>query len=278
MVGIVLEGGAMRGMFTAGVLDTMMEKNIKFDGMIGVSAGAVFGANYLSNQKGRVIRYNKKFNGDKRYMGVSSLIKTGNIVNTEFAYGVVPNELDRFDDDVFKASGVPYYVGITNIETGKAEYVKIDGIYEQMDVLRASASMPFVSKPVEINGQKYLDGGISDSIPYKKFMEMGYDKIVVVLTRDESYVKKKISTLPVKVFYRKYPKLAERITERYNMYNNSVNDLKKLENEGKAFVIRPPEPIVIGKLEKDPDKLQGVYDMGVKTANAVMAELIEYIK
>ena len=278
MVGIVLEGGAMRGMFTAGVLDTMMDNNIKFDGMIGVSAGAVFGANYLSNQKGRVIRYNKKFNGDKRYMGISSLIKTGNIVNTEFAYGVVPNELDKFDDDVFKASCVPYYVGITNIETGKAEYVKIDGIYEQMDVLRASASMPFVSKPVEINGQKYLDGGISDSIPYKKFMEMGYDKIVVVLTRDEGYVKKKISTLPVKVFYKKYPKLAERIIERYNMYNNSVNDLKKLENDGKVFVIRPPEPIVIGKLEKDPDKLQVVYDMGVKTANEIMADLIEYIK
>ena len=182
--GLVLEGGAMRGMYTAGVLDVMLDEDIHVDGVIGVSAGVLFGVNYLSKQRGRSIRYNKRFNGDKRYMGMHSLFTTGNIVNTEFAYYTVPYELDVFDDETFMNSGVPFYAVVTNMQTGKPEYMQIHSVFDQMEVLRASASMPLVSKPVYLDGVPYLDGGIADSIPYEKMMEMGYDRIIVVLTRD----------------------------------------------------------------------------------------------
>lgn len=144
-VGLVLEGGAMRGMYTAGVLDVFLENGIEFDGIIGVSAGAIFGVNFLSKQKGRVIRYNKRFNRDKNYLGLRPLIKTGNIVDTELAYNKVPRELDIFDDTTYMASKVPFYAVVTNIETGQAEYKQVTSVFEQMDTLRASASMPFVS-------------------------------------------------------------------------------------------------------------------------------------
>lgn len=152
--GLVLEGGAMRGMYTAGVLDVFMEQGITFDGVIGVSAGALFGVNLLSKQAGRVIRYNKRFNADPNYLGLRPLLRTGNIVDTDYAYNRVPRTLDVFDDETYRASGVPFYAVVTNIETGEAEYIKVDSVFEQMDVLRASGSMPFVSKPVEIGGKK----------------------------------------------------------------------------------------------------------------------------
>ena len=157
-VGLVLEGGAMRGMYTAGILDIMLDQNICVDGVIGVSAGVLFGVNYLSKQRGRSIRYNKRFNGDKRYMGIHSLLTTGNIVNTEFAYYTVPYELDVFDDETFRKSGIPFYAVVTNMQTGKPEYIQIHSVLEQMEVLRASASMPLVSKPVYLDGVPYLDG------------------------------------------------------------------------------------------------------------------------
>ena len=275
--GLVLEGGAMRGMFTAGVLDRMMDENIKFDSIIGVSAGALFGVNYLSNQKGRVIRYNKRFNSDKKYMGIGSLIKTGNIVNTEYAYDIVPKKYDLFDDDTFKASGVPYFAGVTNIETGKAEYIRINSVFDQMDVLRASASMPFVSKPVLLDGKYYLDGGVADSIPYKKMMELGVQKTVVVLTREAEYVKPPMKKTFAKIMYRKYPNFLKTLLSRYEDYNNCSDEIKQLEKEGRVFVIRPPKPITIAKLERDPEKLQSVYDMGVKTASEIMPRLLAYL-
>ena len=275
--GLVLEGGAMRGMFTAGVLDRMMDENIKFESIIGVSAGALFGVNYLSNQKGRVIRYNKRFNSDKKYMGIGSLIKTGNIVNTEYAYDTVPKKYDIFDDDTFKVSGVPYFAGVTNIETGKAEYIRINSVFDQMDVLRASASMPFVSKPVLLDGKYYLDGGVADSIPYKKMMELGVQKTVIILTREAEYVKPPMKKTFAKIMYRKYPNFLKTLLSRYEDYNNCSDEIKQLEKEGRVFVIRPPEAITIAKLERDPEKLQSVYDMGVKTASEIMPCLLAYL-
>lgn len=276
-VGLVLEGGAMRGMFTAGVLDIFLDNDIHVDGIIGVSAGALFGVNFPSRQRGRALRYNKNYAGDKRYISIHSLIRTGDIVSKDFAYGTLPCTLDPFDDETFINSGIDYYAVVTNIETGKAEYVKITKGFEQMETLRASGSMPFVSRPVIIDGNKYLDGAVSDSIPYKKFIEMGYDKIIVVLTRDINYRKGKMNALAIDLMYRKYPKLKELLKNRHNMYNESIDDLKTLEDAGKVFVIRPSEPINIGKIEKDKEKLQAVYDLGIKDAMARIYDLKKYI-
>ena len=269
--GLVLEGGAMRGMYTAGVLDVMLDEDIHVDGVIGVSAGVLFGVNYLSKQRGRSIRYNKRFNGDKRYMGMHSLFTTGNIVNTEFAYYTVPYELDVFDDETFMNSGVPFYAVVTNMQTGKPEYMQIHSVFDQMEVLRASASMPLVSKPV------YLDGGIADSIPYEKMMEMGYDRIIVVLTRDFSYRKKSSSKLPAELRYHKYPEFRQTLEHRYEAYNASVAHLRWLEKQGKVFVIRPSAPIGIKRIEKDADKLQEVYELGLHDGEHSIHALQEYL-
>ena len=158
-VGLVLEGGAMRGMYTAGVLDVFLENNIEVDGIVAVSAGVLFGVNYLSKQKGRVIRYNKRFIKDKRYMGIHSLITTGNIINKDFSFYEVPFKLDVFDEKTYEESKTDFYATITNVETGKPEYVKLENVFEQMELLRATSAMPFVSKMVNLNGNKYLDGG-----------------------------------------------------------------------------------------------------------------------
>ena len=176
---LVLEGGAMRGMYTAGALDVFYNAGIQFDGIIGVSAGAAFGVNYLSRQPGRVIRYNKRFNADHHYMGLIPLLKTGNIVDTEYAYEKVPRELDPFDGDTFDASGVPFWAVVTNVKTGQPEYIRLEHAMAQMDVIRASASRPFVSQPVKIGGKLYLDGGVADSIPFRAALptEAEYDAV-----------------------------------------------------------------------------------------------------
>lgn len=276
-VGLVLEGGAMRGMFTAGVLDVFMEQGIQVDGVIGVSAGALFGVNYLSGQKGRVIRYNKRFNGDRRYMGLLPLLTEGNIVSTKYAYEDVPRMYDPFDGETYKKSKVPFYAVVTNVETGEPEYIQVTDVFEQMDVLRASGSMPFVSKPVEIDGKKYLDGGISDSIPFRWLRDQGYDRLIVILTRDIGYRKQPFSKLAAKQLRKKYPKIEKKMLLRHYNYNTSVVELKKLEREGEAFIIRPSAPIRINKIEKDPEKLQEVYDLGRNDALAAMENLKKYI-
>ena len=276
-VGLVLEGGAMRGMYTAGVLDVFLEKCISFDAVVGVSAGALFGVNYLSRQKGRVIRYNKRFNSDKNYMGLRPLLREGNIVNTKYAYEEVPRKLDPFDDESYKKSGIPFYAVVTDIETGEPEYIQVYSAFEQMDVLRASGSMPFVSKPVLYNNKMYLDGGISDSIPFQWLSSQGYDKLIVILTRDMEYRKKPMSSSLIKLFYKKQPQLSEKLLKRHDVYNKSVELLKQWENEGKVFVIRPSKPIEIGRIETNPDKLQEVYDLGLKDATESLLELQKYI-
>ncbi|MCF0116206.1 MAG: patatin family protein, partial [Erysipelotrichaceae bacterium] len=209
-IGLVLEGGAMRGMFTTGVLDVFMENNIEVDGVIAVSAGALFGVNYVSKQIGRAIRYNKKFNQDKNYLGIIPLIKEGNIINTEYAYHRVPFELDIFDDETYKNSPIPFIAVATEVKTGNPEYIPLKSVYQQMDVLRASGSMPFVSQPVKLGDKYYLDGGISDSIPYQWMLDHGYDKVIVILTRDINYVKKPMKSF-FKYFIHKYPAIQERL-------------------------------------------------------------------
>lgn len=276
-VGLVLEGGAMRGMFTAGVLDIFIDNDIKADGVIGTSAGALFGVNYLSKQRGRAIRYNKKYACESRYMGVKSLITTGNIINKQFAYYDVPLKLDVFDQDTFAQSGVDFYATITNVETGEAEYVKITDIFEQMEILRATSAMPFVSQMVEVDGRKYLDGGIADSIPVEKCKELGYDKIIVVLTRTPEYRKKKSGASLAHAVYRRYPKLADRIANRYAEYNDCIEKIIEMEKRGEIFVIRPSRRVKIGRIERDPEKLQEMYDLGIEDGKKCIDDLKKYL-
>lgn len=274
--GLVLEGGAMRGMFTAGVLDVMLEAGVQVDGVIAVSAGALFGVNYLSGQRGRAIRYNKRFAADRHYMGLWSLVTSGDIVNRDFAYYTVPQLLDVFDDQAFIASDVPFYAVVTNMATGEAEYPRVRSVFADMEILRASGSMPFVSKPVRLNGQDYLDGGVADSIPYQKFFDMGYERLIVVLTRDLSYVKKPMSKWLISLWYHDCPRFAEQLMYRHEVYNRSVAELRELEKSGQVLLIRPSEPIEIGRLEKDPQVLERVYDLGRHDAERVREELVRW--
>lgn len=276
-IGLVLEGGGLRGIFTAGVLDVFLDENIHIDGAIGVSAGALFGVNLPSKQKGRALRYNKKYAQDKRYMGLHSLLTTGNIVNRDFAYYELPSKLDPFDQQAFETSGMDFWVTVTNVETGKPEYIKIDNVFEQMEAFRATSSMPIVSKIVEIEGKKYLDGGVSDSIPVQKFIEMGYNKIIVVLTRPLEYRKKPSSMWLFKRFYKKYPKLVQRWENRYAEYNQAVEQIIQLNEKQQIFVIRPSRTVKISRLEKDVDKIQGMYDLGVEDARNALAGLRAYL-
>ena len=275
--GLVLEGGAMRGMYTAGVLDTFLEGGIRVDGVVGVSAGALFGVNYLSGQKGRVIRYNKRFNADKNYMGLRPLLREGNLISTHYAYERVPRELDPFDDEAFQASGVPFYAVVTNTATGEPEYIRIQSAFAQMDVLRASGSMPFVSHPVKIDAREYLDGGIGDSIPYKWMHSQGYEKLVVVLTQDKTYRKTPMPRLPLTLLQRRQPQIARQLRHRHETYNQALDELTQWEKEGKAYVIRPSEPIQIHRTERDPGKLQQVYDLGVKDCQSRLPQLKQYL-
>ncbi len=274
---LVLEGGAMRGMYTAGVLDTFMKYNISPDEIVGVSAGALFGVNFLSHQEGRVIRYNKKFNSDRNYMGLRPLLREGNIVSTKYAYYDVPRHLDPFDDEEFKKSTVPFYAVITNMQSGKPEYVRMKSLFKQMNTLRASGSMPFVSRPVKLGNSCYLDGAITDSIPFEWAAENGANKLIVVLTRPEDYRKKPMSSALSKIYYRKYPEFQKALLNRHNMYNAQLEKLTEWQSEGKAFVIRPSEPLDVSRTEKNPDKLQAAYDIGVKDTERLLPQLKIYL-
>ena len=277
-IGLVLEGGAMRGMYTAGVLDVFLDNNIKVDGIIGVSAGALFGINYCTRQKGRVLRYNKKYIKDKNYMGLYPLIKTGNVVNKQLAFYDIPLKYDKLDIDEFNKSDVCFFVTVTNVETGKAEYIKIDDVVSQTELFRATGAMPFVSEIVEYDGKKYLDGALADSIPLDKCIEMGYDKIVVVLTKPINYRKKKRIGFFAKVRYSKYPNLVDAINTRYIRYNDTMDKLEKMENEDKIFVFRPSRKVEMSRIEKDENKLQEMYDLGIKDCNDRLNELIEFLE
>ncbi len=276
-IGLVLEGGAMRGMYTAGVLDTFLDKDFWVDGIISVSAGALFGVNYPSRQKGRAIRYNKKFISDNRYISFKSLVSTGNIVNKDFAFYEVPFKYDVFDNKTFKESDIDFYVAVTNLQTAQAEYVKFTDPLAQMEVLRATSAMPYVSRPVEIDGIPYLDGAIADSIPVEQMQKLGYDKIIVILTRTLEYRKSKPMDWIAKWFYRRYPHFADAVNQRYAMYNRQVENVIKLAEKGDIFVIRPSVDLKIKRIEKDPNKLQAMYELGIRDMQLQWKNLLDYL-
>lgn len=263
--GLVLEGGAMRGIYTAGVLDVLLEHGIKVDGVIGVSAGAIHGCSYVSGQHGRSIRYYMKYMRDPRFMSFRSLLCTGNLVGVEFCYHELPDRLDVFEHEAFEKSGIDFYVTCTNVETGKAEYIHMDNMHD-VDYVQASASMPFVSRIVEIGGKKLLDGGVADSIPVQAFRAMGYEKNVVVLTRPEGYRKKPSNMALARRIYRKYPAFIKAMEQRYICYNETIEEIARLEKSGEILVIRPSRNPGIGRMEKRPEKVKEVYDLGCEDA------------
>ena len=278
--GLVLEGGAMRGMFTAGVTDVMMENGVEFDGLAGVSAGACFGCNYKSRQSGRAARYNIRYCRDPRYCGFRSLLKTGDIYGADFCYREIPESLDPFDYEAFRTNPMEFYVVCTDVSTGKAVYHRMDSAgAEEMDWMRASASMPLVSRPVSAGGMELLDGGISDSIPLRFFESIGYDRNVVVLTQPEGYAKQPNRALCLmRAGLRRYPRIVEAMARRHEMYNETLAYIRRRERAGAAFVIRPKAPLGVGHVEHDPRKLRAAYEYGRAAGRENLDRLRAFLK
>ena len=278
--GLVLEGGAMRGMFTSGILDVMMEAGIEPDGLIGVSAGAAFGCNYKSRQPGRALRYNKRFARDKRYCSWQSWLKTGNLYNAEFGYHIIPAQYDFFDEEAYNSNPMAFYAVCTDVVTGKPVYKKLDQATPlTYDWIRASASMPLVSKVVELEGYKVLDGGVADSIPLAYFESIGYERNVVILTQPEGYIKEHNPLMPLmRIALRKYPHMIEAMDKRHIMYNQQLEYVRQAEQEGRCLVIRPDEKLHIGRISHNPEEMQQVYDIGRDTGLRYLERLKEFYK
>ena len=278
--GLVLEGGAMRGLWTAGVIDVMMEHDVWPDGLIGVSAGAAFGCNIKSRQIGRAIRYNTRFAKDSRYSGTKSLLTTGNYFNAEFGYHTMPHQLDIFDDAAFNQNPMVFYVVCTDVETGQPVYKELkETSDETYDWIRASASMPLVSKIVELEGYKLLDGGVADSIPLAYFESLGYTRNVVILTQPLGYQKAHNRLMPLmRLSLRHYPKMIEAMDKRHIMYNHQLEFVAQAEREGRCLVIRPESKIPIGHISHDPNQMRLVYEQGRAVGEKYISKIREFYK
>ena len=278
--GLVLEGGAMRGLWTAGVTDVMMEYDVWPDGLIGVSAGAAFGCNIKSRQIGRAIRYKTRFAKDSRYSGTKSLLTTGNYFNAEFGYHTMPHQLDIFDDAAFNQNPMVFYVVCTDVETGQPVYKELkETSDETYDWIRASASMPLVSKIVELEGYKLLDGGVADSIPLAYFESLGYTRNVVILTQPLGYQKAHNRLMPLmRLSLRHYPKMIEAMDKRHIMYNHQLEFVAQAEREGRCLVIRPESKIPIGHISHDPNQMRLVYEQGRAVGEKYISKIREFYK
>ena len=275
---LVLEGGGHRGIYTAGVLDTFAENKISFDGIMGVSAGCVHGASFLSGQIGRSIRYTTKYCDNSNYMGIGSLITTGNFFNEKFCYYDLPETLDPFDNDSFDKNQTQFFAVCTDVKTGSAIYHECETLKgEKIKWLQASASMPLVSKIIKIEDNLLLDGGIADSIPIKKMQELGFEKNIVILTQEAGYRKNPNSLLPIiKLVYKKYPKLIEAIENRHIVYNQQLEFLEEQEKLGNVIIIGPSEKPTASRTEKDKEKILETYNLGKKDALSIIKNIIEY--
>lgn len=277
--GFVLEGGAMRGIYTAGVLDVFMEEGIQVDGVAGVSAGAIHGASYVSAQPGRNFRYHKNYCGNWRFMSIRSWLLTGDMVGYKFCYDDIPYKLDPFDFQSFAESKTEFFAGATNVETGEVELLSGRSEKEVLDNIHASAAMPVVSKIVKIGDKKYLDGGIGDSIPSETFKKMGYDRQIVVLTQPEGYRKSPEKLLPIiRKQYRKYPKFIEACEKRYLIYNETVDRLEEADRKKEIILIRPSKRIPIKRTERNPDVVQAQYELGRRDAAVKLESVKEYLQ
>ena len=274
---LVLEGGALRGIYTAGLLDFFMDKGIRVDSLVGVSAGALFGFNYISNQRGRCIGYNLDYCDKKEYMGFHSWLTTGNIMNKETCFNEIVYKTYPVDFEAFNKSKTKFYCVVTNVETGKAEYINIKNLEEEMEYLRASGSMPIVSKIVNINGKKYLDGAVGDSIPLKWALDNGYDRVIVVRTRYGNYRKKKSLTLPYKILYHKYPKFMNNAINRYKDYNDTLDYIENMKKDKRVLVLEPSKFINVKRIERDKKKIKDMYDLGYEDTKNRYSEICKFL-
>lgn len=275
-----MEGGALRGLFTAGILDVLMENGVRFDGLVGVSAGAAFGCNYKSGQAGRVIRYNKRFAHEWRYCSWRSWIATGDLFGGEFCYHKMPDELDVFDKETFDSNPMEYYAVCTDVETGEAVYKRLMKCSpETYEYIRASASMPMVSNIVEVGGRKLLDGGVTDSIPLRFFQQQGYERNLVILTQPADYQKQHNRLMPIlRLWLHRYPKMIEALDKRHEMYNRQLEYVCEEERKGNTYVIRPPQKLVIGHISHDENEMQGVYQMGRRVGEGRLKDIVEFLE
>ena len=277
--GLVLEGGAMRGIFSAGIMDVLMENGIRFDGIIGVSAGAAFGCNYKSGQIGRVIRYNKRFCRDKRYCSWQSWWKTGDLFGADFCYRQLSDELDVFDIDTYERDPAEFYLVCTDVHTGRAHYQacpRVDA--DCFEWMRASASMPLVSRVVQVGGGEYLDGAIADSIPLRFFESIGYERNVVILTQPAGFVKKDSKAMwLLKWALCKYPALLDALQKRQIVYNETLEYVEKQAEAGKIFLFRPDLPLPVKRICHDPDILQQTYEIGRAKAGQELLRLKQFL-
>lgn len=276
---LVMEGGAMRGMFTCGVLDVFMENGITFDACAGVSAGAVLSCNYKSGQIGRAIRYNKKYAKDPKYCSIRSLIKTGDLYGVDFCYREIPDVLDIFDRKAFTENPMPFYVGATDVFTGKSVYHNCTKCDEtDMLWMRASASMPLLSRVVEVDGYSLLDGGISDPVPYAHMESLGYNRNVIILTQPDAYKKRRSRSIPLmKLMLKKYPAIISAMEKRHIIYAKQLEEIKERELSGKALVIRPQASLGIGRTEKNAKRLERVYQEGRKEAEKRLFDVKQFL-
>lgn len=278
--GLVLEGGAMRGMFTSGILDVFLEKGISFDGAVGVSAGATFGCNFKSRQAGRAIRYNKRFSHDWRYCSVRSLILTGDLYGASFCYDEIPNKLDPFDYESYRANPMEFYCVASDCNTGKPVYKKLESCDEdELTWMRASASMPLASGIVKIDGYSLLDGGMTDSVPLRFFEGLGYNRNVVILTQPRDFRKEASSLMwLMKLALAKYPEAVNAMRRRPEVYNEEVADVFAKADRGELLVICPERSLGISRTEKDTGELQRVYDEGRRVAAARLDEVRTFLE
>lgn len=276
---LVLEGGAMRSMFTAGVLDSWLDHQLSFTAGVGVSAGAAFGVNYKSRQKGRVLRYNLRFAGKPYYASWRSWRRSGNLYARDFCYHIIPDRLDPFDKKTFQANPMQFWSVATDAETGQANYHLLkDAGYADLEWIRASASIPFFAHPVAIGGHFYFDGGVSDSIPLH-FAQKRYDRVVLLLTQPADYRKGKDHLWPIeKTVLHKYPAILAKIKTRSHDYNACLNEIARLEKAGKIVVIRPKKALDIGTLESDRDQLKRVYELGLTAGEESYQFVREFVK
>lgn len=278
--GLVLEGGGMKGIYTAGVLDFFLDKEIEFSSCYGVSAGACCLCSYLSGQKKRAYRINVNYLEQKAYCSVESLLKTGDLFGVDMCYGLIPDYLDPYDYDAFNRYQGKAYAVVTNIKTGKTEYMLLKDMHQDTIAVRASSSLPLVSRNVKIGDELYLDGGISDSIPIRRSMKDGNRKNVIILTKEEGYIRqpaKGAELALIKARYMRYPKVYECMRERHLTYNNTMQYIEEMQSQGKVFVIRPKQKSNVGRVEKDKAKLDALYEEGYRDAENCYLELLEYL-
>lgn len=270
----------MRGMFTSGVLDVLMENGIEFDGAIGVSAGATFGCNIKSRQPGRAIRYNKRFSHDWRYCSLRSLLTTGDLYGADFCYNILPHQLDIFDLDTYRRNPMEFWVVASDCETGKPIYKRLDTCDDRdLTWMRASASMPLASRIVDIDGYHLLDGGITDSIPLAYFESIGYNRNIVVLTQPENYRKKPNRLIwLMRLALRHYPMIINALRNRHVEYNRTTEAIRQRAAQGDVLVIRPETPLNISRTSKNPDEMQRVYDEGRRVATAQINEIRDFLR